>query len=42
MDGIICILNQTRMALAQGQAEITQLNAEIAQLKKAPNQHAGN
>jgi len=33
MDGIVYILNQTGMALAQAQAEIARLNAEIVRLK---------
>jgi hypothetical protein len=41
MDGIVYILNQTGMALAQAQTEIVRLNAEIAQLKNAPPQHGG-
>lgn len=30
MDGILFILNQTGLALAQAQAEIERLNAELA------------
>jgi uncharacterized small protein (DUF1192 family) len=41
MDGIIYILNQTGMALAQAQAEIARLNAELTQLKNAPPQPPG-
>lgn len=33
MDGIIYILNQTGMALAQAQAEISRLNAELAKAR---------
>lgn len=33
MDGIIFILNQTGLALAQAQTEIVRLNAELARLQ---------
>lgn len=35
MDGIVYILNQTGMALAQAQAEIARLNAENKSLRES-------
>lgn len=42
MDGIVYILNQTGMALAQATAEIARLNAEIARLNSGQSQNTAD